>query len=155
MGDIFPNIESYFSDGHWKCFSFFCGEFERIKNAKDFFVTQVTRFTEYVATFTVTVADEGLVNGKVYRFVFGASNAFGDSAYSLELIAGLGAVPPAPGQLTATLLKETFEAFVVSWDAVTASDLPVLGYVLLMDDGLQGDFEVAYDGSTNPQVTTF
>ena len=110
---------------------------------------------EYAATFTVTAADEGLVNGKVYRFVFGASNAFGDSVYSLELIAGLGAVPPAPSQLTTTLLKETFEAFVVSWDAVTASDLPVLGYVLLMDDGLQGDFEVAYDGSINPQVTTF
>ena len=117
--------------------------------------TQVIRFTDYAQTFTVTEAEEGLVNGAVYRFVFVAFNAFGDSPYSLELIAGLGSVPPATSQLTITLLEQTYEAVMLSWDAVTTSDLPVYGYVLLMDDGLQGDFEVAYDGSTNPQVTTF
>jgi hypothetical protein len=39
---------------------------------------------------------------------------------------------------------------IISWGEVTASDLPVLGYVLEMDDGFGGLFSKVYDGSNNP-----
>lgn len=50
------------------------------------------------STYTTTTTDtvNGILSGKVYRFVYVAVNAFGDSDYSNELIAGVGAVPPAP-----------------------------------------------------------
>lgn len=51
--------------------------------------------------------------------------------------------------------ERSFESFQVSWDAVLLSDLPVYGYVLMMDDGLLSDLSVIYDGSTNPQTTTY
>jgi hypothetical protein len=40
----------------------------------------------------------------------------------------------------------------ISWGQVISSDLPIYGYNLLMDDGLNGDFNVIYDGSSNPMV---
>jgi len=41
--------------------------------------------------YTATIATDALVLGTTYRFVYVATNAFGDSAYSLHLIAGVGA----------------------------------------------------------------
>jgi hypothetical protein len=92
----------------------------------------------------------GLVTGKVYRFVTCATNFYGDSAFSLEVIAGLGNKPPAPSapQRDTSLYSE--ETMIISWGEVTASDLPVLGYVLEMDDGFGGLFSKVYDGSNNP-----
>ena len=48
------------------------------------------------------------------------------------------------------LLPRQFESFLVKWDVITVSDLPILGYVLMIDDGLKGDFSIVYDGSFNP-----
>jgi hypothetical protein len=39
----------------------------------------------------------------------------------------------------------------ITWSKVTTSDLPILGYILYMDDGIEGEFSVAYNGSVNPQ----
>ena len=68
----------------------------------------------------------------------------------MELIVGLGAKPPGPTNLRVDTFDRTFESFQVSWDAVLLSDLPVYGYVLMMDDGLLSDLSTIYDGSTNP-----
>ena len=84
-----------------------------------------------------------------------AENIYGPSEDSLELIVGLGNKPPAPSNLRVELLSSKYDSFLVKWDEITESDLPILGYVLLIDDGLQGDFTVAYDGSFNPQMTEF
>jgi hypothetical protein len=43
----------------------------------------------------------------------------------------------------------------VMWDIIDDSDLAILGYVLMMDDGLQGDYFIVYDGSFNPQLTEY
>jgi len=75
---------------------------------------------------------------------------YGLSDYSLELIVGLGEKPPAPTGLRVELLPLNFNSFLVKWDIITVSDLPIRGYVLLIDDGLSGQFKVAYDGSFNP-----
>lgn len=49
--------------------------------------------------FIATVLTDSLVVGRTYRFVAVATNMYGDSEYSLELIAGMGAKPPAPTDL--------------------------------------------------------
>ena len=73
----------------------------------------------------------------------------------MELIVGLGDQPPAPQNLHVDLLTRKFDSFLVKWDIITVSDLPIRGYVLSIDDGLKGDFKIAYDGSFNPQLTEY
>lgn len=78
------------------------------------------------------------MNGKIYRFAYVANNIYGDSELSLELVAGLGNVPPAPQNLRVEMLPAMFDAVIVKWDIIETSDLPIQGYRLYMDDGLRG-----------------
>ena len=43
----------------------------------------------------------------------------------------------------------------IYWTQVTTSDLPITGYILEMDDGLNEDFSVIYDGSLNSQNVAY
>lgn len=56
----------------------------------------MTSYDGQSSTFTATVATDGLETGKIYRFVYVATNSLGDSAYSNEMIAGIGAPPIKP-----------------------------------------------------------
>lgn len=98
--------------------------------------TEIPRYTTFASPFTVNIDDDGLLKARIYRFVLQAQNIYGLSPYSLELIVGLGDKPPAPQNLRVELLPRKFDTFLVKWNFITVSDLPILGYVLLMDDGL-------------------
>ena len=78
-----------------------------------------------------------------------ASNALGDSSYSNELIAGVGASPPQANSPHKNLLLSNSTSTAIYWDSITTSELPINGYILLMDDGLGGPYSVVYDGSLN------
>jgi len=67
-----------------------------------------------------------------------ANNIYGDSDFSLELVAALGNVPPAPQNLRVEMLPFMIDAMLVKWDIIETSDLPIQGYRLYMDDGLRG-----------------
>ena len=82
------------------------------------------------------MADDGLISSRIYRFVLRAINQYGPSEDSLELIVGLGDKPPAPANLKTELLARRYDSFLVKWDEITVSDLPIRGYVLLIDDKL-------------------
>jgi len=112
---------------------------------------EIGRYDGTSTTFDPNVDEDGLVNGKIYRFVLRATNSFGDSAASFELIAGLGAKPPAPSAPVRDPDYLDSNSIILNWGQVTGSDLPILGYVLMMDDGLKGYFSIVYDGSDNPQ----
>lgn len=74
-------------------------KYRLFKDAGDDFsssFTEVTRYLGHESVFTVTTTDDGLALGKIYRFVYVATNSLGDSAFSNELIVGLGQAPPAP-----------------------------------------------------------
>lgn len=114
--------------------------------------TQITRYDGTSLQFTVTVGQDGLQVGKIYRFTSIAFNAYGDSSPSLEMIAGLGARPSAPAAPTRDSNLSEFQSMLIKWTQVTISDLPIYGYILQMDDGLNGDFAKAYDGSSNPMI---
>jgi len=115
----------------------------------------VSRYDGSSSTFTITVADDGLVTGKVYRFVYVATNSIGDSPYSNELIAGVGAVPPTPTPPQKNWALSTKNSSYIFWESVTTSDLPISGYLLYMDDGLGGPYTVVYDGSLNSADLTY
>jgi hypothetical protein len=67
------------------------------------YATELTRYTGAATTFLTTILDDGLVSGKTYRFVYAATNAYGDSEFSNHLVAGVG----APPQLTQAPLRDT------------------------------------------------
>ncbi|WP_210131950.1 hypothetical protein [Staphylococcus sp. GDK8D30P] len=70
-------------------------EYKLYVDAGDDFSSGFTELTNYDGV-SSTYTDNSLVTGKVYRFVYVANNAYGDSEYSHDLIAGFGATPPAP-----------------------------------------------------------
>lgn len=93
--------------------------------------------------------------GKVYRIKYQIYNTLTDSSTETELIAGVGTSPPAPSNLVGSTVDNDPSTIKITWDKVSTSDLPILGYYVKRDDGLGGDFTIVYDGSTNPQVATY
>ena len=106
-------------------------------------------------TFDITDTPAYIETGKIYRIACIATNEFGDSEFTTELTVGVGDKPPAPTNFVQAALTSDPSTITVKWDKVTVSDLPILGYIVSMDDGLGGDFRTVYDGSTNPQVTYY
>lgn len=100
--------------------------------------------------FTVT----GLEAGKKYRFDYYAVNEFGTSEESFTLTAAASYLPDPPTGIDIDWDFSTKTSFHVKWQepAVKPSS-PILGYILYIDDGNGGQFDVAYDGSVFPGVT--
>lgn len=67
------------------------------------YATELTRYTGAATTFLTTILDDGLVSGKIYRFVYVATNSYGDSDFSHHLVAGVG----APPQVAQAPLRDT------------------------------------------------
>ncbi len=56
----------------------------------------MTNYNGQASTYVATVANDGIVTGKIYRFVYVATNALGDSEFSNEMFSGIGAPPVKP-----------------------------------------------------------
>jgi hypothetical protein len=122
------------------------------------YANEMTNYDGSSTQFAATVLDDGLILGTTYRFVYVATNAFGDSDFSHHLIAGVGAPPSLAAGPTRSTAYDIFDQgtntirMTLAWSAPASSDLQVLGYQLLMDDGLNNDdrFQVMYDSGNNP-----
>jgi hypothetical protein len=58
-----------------------------------------------------------------------------------------------PAATTLTLTDTSRSSCSVQWSAVAPpANTLITGYQVLIDDGLGGDFSVAYDGKTNPSL---
>jgi hypothetical protein len=76
-------------------------DYKIYRDAGNDFTSSYVEMTSYdgqSSTFTATVLKDGLINGRIYRFVYVATNALGDSDYSNEMIAGIGAPPIKPSK---------------------------------------------------------
>jgi hypothetical protein len=111
--------------------------------------TEVASYNGEDAVFTTHPSLDNLVQGKVYRFKTKATNVYGDSEFSNEVIIGIGENVPAPADVTRDSDFQSETSILVHWTAVTSSDLPITGYTLQMDDGLIGPFTEIYDGRDN------
>ena len=99
---------------------------------------------------TVSTTD-GLTTGVTYRYVLVASNDFGDSAKSKETRVALGNLPPTPSAPSKVETASTTTSITIAWSAVTSADsVPITGYLVFMDDGLNGNFKQVYDGRNKP-----
>ncbi len=108
----------------------------------DDFTSTFDKMTNYLGTsltFDVSPLD-ALVKfkGRIYRFKTLALNSIGYSDFSEISYIAYGDVPGTP--TAPTLVKSTKTSITVKWAPPTTSDLPIRGYILQMDDGLNGDF---------------
>lgn len=94
-------------------------------------------------TFSVDEATAGLTPGDLYRFRWRAVNFMGNSPWSDTIRIGLGALPVAPASSPSRLVDTGDEAvrrnsrtsIGVVWPEVSGGILPVIEYVLYMNDG--------------------
>jgi len=111
-------------------------------------------YSDHGLSYTVDASALGLTSGKLYRFRFRALNYMGASTYSDTSRFGLGALPPAvpSGPARRADDAEALEpwntniSIGLEWGAITGGALPVLEYVLYVDDGLEATPREAYRG---------
>lgn len=97
--------------------------------------TELTNYDGSSTLYEATIANDALVLGTIYRFVYVATNAFGDSEFSNHLIAGLGQPPTvsvAPARDAAydryDLESGTVE-MMIYWNRLSVvNELPILGF---------------------------
>jgi hypothetical protein len=98
---------------------------------------ELTGYDGISTLYEATISGEALILGTLYRFVYVANNAYGDSEFSNHLIAGVGAPPAviaAPARDFAydryDLETRTVE-MMITWDRLdVTTDLPILGFQL-------------------------
>jgi len=108
----------------------------------------------YVAV--LTCADEGIVAGRRYDFIYKATNRVGDSLLSSVLTVP---VADTPGAAAAPQLTDHTETSItVSWAQSVDTQLPagvITGYKLYMDNGYNEDFALIFNGVGFPDVTMY
>jgi hypothetical protein len=77
--------------------------------AANTYAFELTRYDGSSSTFEATVADDSLELGKIYRFSYAATNAYGDSEFSNHLIAGVGDPPVVASAPTRDPLYDLFD----------------------------------------------
>jgi hypothetical protein len=97
-------------------------------------------FSGNAFTHTVSTVD-GLTTGVTYRYVLVASNMFGDSQFSSETRIALGNLPPTPTAPVKVESLSSITSISIAWSPVVSLDgVPITGYLVLMDNGLNGNF---------------
>jgi hypothetical protein len=100
--------------------------------------TQVTSYDGSSRQHTLTVAVDLLTAGTIYKFKLRSSNVFGDSDYSEEIDAAIASFPLANEYLSKGSSTET--SITLKWEASVDTELPVIGYVIKINDGVGGDY---------------
>lgn len=94
--------------------------------------------------------------GTLYRVKILAVNEQGmKSDFSNEFVFVLASLPQAPHNLRKDDQKSNGEQIALLWDEITGETIDVLGYKLYANTGRNDPLRLVYDGSTNPQATSF
>jgi hypothetical protein len=97
----------------------------------------------------------GLTAGLKYRFQYYAHNSYGDSLPSSIITVAASVLPVAPGIPTIDWTLSSKTSLNILWPAVADPPSPIVGYILLMDNGRGGSYSTVFDGSFQPGVTKF
>jgi hypothetical protein len=101
---------------------------------------------EYIAV----AADRSMTEGFHYFFIYRSVNSVGNSKFSDEINVALIDYPAKPTTPAKVDQLSSLTSIYVAWDDMNVNDLNVLGYVLLMDSGNDGDFKVVLNGKGMP-----
>lgn len=108
-------------------------------------------------TITVTKDKNGnnLVPGNKHYFKVTAHNSKGVSDYSDEIVVAASPLPTAPGAPYKVISKSSLTSIFVEWNYVLDNSSPIIGYKLFMDEGNNGNFQLIFDGTGKPGLTSF
>jgi len=82
-----------------------------------------------------------------------AINAHGESAYSQEVRAAVGALPGQPAQLRRSSLLSTRTQLAIEWSVEPDTEVPITGYILEWDQAEgEGVFYEIWNGRGRPEV---
>lgn len=118
---------------------------------------KITTYDGISSTHTLytTVPSDGISQGQIYKFKYRAVNSYGESDYSDEVDGGISSFPATPSAPT-KLQSESGETFItLQWAQSANTELPVIGYVLNMDDGYGGSYTQVYNGKNYPNVLKY
>jgi hypothetical protein len=90
-----------------------------------------------------------IVAGSIYTFTYVAENSLGTSDDSDLLEVAIVRSPETPSAPTFNSATSNRSQITVVWATSTSQDISVTGYRLYSDMGLNGDYFLIYDGSTN------
>ena len=118
---------------------------------------QLTSYSQFTQLHTLEQSADGLgLTGTLYRVKFAAVNELAlRSDFSNEFIFRLGPLPSQPAPVNKVDAFSSGGMIALEWSAVTTDSLDILGYKLYANSGRNEPLRLVYDGSTDPQTTTF
>jgi hypothetical protein len=118
--------------------------------------SEITDYDGLSATYTIDT-DDGLgAPGTLYRIKVLAKNEWDVvSEFSEDLVVALGSVPASPSTPLKVIEASGANEIAVDWDENTGDTLPVYGYRLYSDIGLDDEYFLLFDGLNQPTVTYF
>lgn len=109
-------------------------------------------FSYTVDRTTLTLSTVTLTTGNIYIFKYRAVNANGNSLWSQPTSIALAPKPSTPSQPTRATTGNSETSIGVTWTRITADTLPVLEYILYVNDGTSSENTEIYRGSSNSYV---
>lgn len=117
--------------------------------------TLVSTYNGQASQHTLTVADDALQQGIIYKLRSLAVNAYGSSELSEEVNAGVSSFPAKPNPVRKIQLESSKTSITLEWDTSADTELSVIGYLLKINDGSSDDYTVVYDGKNFPNVRKY
>ena len=96
-----------------------------------------------------------MLAGVVYKFKVRTINDQGPSEFSEELDAAVSSFPAKPNPPTRIMSESDTTSLTLQWTASADTELPVIGYVINMDDGFGANYRVVYNGKNFPNVLKY
>lgn len=91
----------------------------------------------------------------IYKFKVLATNSYGDSDLSEELNAGIGSYPAKPNKLRQVISQSSETQITLEWDTCPDTELRVISYTLLMNNGMGGNTFTPIYTNIYPNLRTF
>jgi len=85
------------------------------------------------------MTSDPITPGTIYKLKYRAVNKYGNSDWSEELNVGFSSLPVKPNPLRQVIQESNETQITLEWDSCLDTELPVLGYKLLINDGIGGD----------------
>ena len=84
-----------------------------------------------------------------------AVNAYGSSDFSEELNVGVSSFPAKSNPVRKIGSESSETSITLEWDTSAATELPIIGYLLKINDGLSNEYSEVYDGKNFPNVRKY